>query len=443
MGKISELVTVNVSVENRPFDRAGFGTPLIIGVHSRFVGRLEFYSSLEEMEDAGFLTTDEEYIAAKSIFDQDYVPEQIAVGRRDAATVAQVDTCTPIVQGEAAYQCKINSTTFTYTSDASATTAEIVAGLLALINAGTEPVTASGTATLILTADVAGTPFTTTVSANLSLVHTTANATTNIATTIQTIIDSGDTGDDWFGLILTSRTVADIAAAAAKIETLDKVFLAVAGEAAMLAGTDDANTNPAYALKAESYEKSGIVYSADTTAYLNAALLGQQFTKDPGGSNYDYKSCDGVDTDSLTTTYKNNLSADNCGWYELTAGTGIAKNVKTADGTWFDISVGKLWLKAKIEEALFEYLLENEKVIFTDAGIAGAVGKIEGVLRLGVQNKLLAKTEEYPEGYTIFAPKEADITDEDKVARELNGIECVCQLAGAVNEFAIDVKLKY
>lgn len=48
------------------------------------------------------------------------------------------------------YTLTINGTDFTYTADGSATTAEITVGLAALINAGTEPVTASGTDTPLL-----------------------------------------------------------------------------------------------------------------------------------------------------------------------------------------------------------------------------------------------------------------------------------------------------
>lgn len=57
-----------------------------------------------------------------------------------AVTAANSDT----------YTVTINGTDFTYTADGSATTAEIVLGLKALINAGTEPVLASGSDTPLL-----------------------------------------------------------------------------------------------------------------------------------------------------------------------------------------------------------------------------------------------------------------------------------------------------
>lgn len=57
------------------------------------------------------------------------------------------------------YTLTINGTDFTYTADGSATTGEIVLGLIALINAGSEPVTASGTDTPLLIESKIDAPF--------------------------------------------------------------------------------------------------------------------------------------------------------------------------------------------------------------------------------------------------------------------------------------------
>ena len=103
----------------------------------------------------------------------------------DTTTVAQVDTVTvTTVTNSLLYTVTINAVEYSYTSDIDATNDEIVAGLIAAINAGTEPVTASGTTTVILTADVAGTAFTTTVTAELSVATTTANKVGSFTVTL-------------------------------------------------------------------------------------------------------------------------------------------------------------------------------------------------------------------------------------------------------------------
>jgi hypothetical protein len=62
-----------------------------------------------------------------------------------------------VAANDAVYTITINGTPFEYTADGSATTAEITVGLRNLINAGSEPVTASGTDTpLLIESDLFG-----------------------------------------------------------------------------------------------------------------------------------------------------------------------------------------------------------------------------------------------------------------------------------------------
>lgn len=92
-----------------------------------------------------------------------------------------------------AYPLTINGTAFSYTSDGSATTAEVAAGLVAAINAGSEPVVAAGadtpiTITAKFPADVAS-DFSDTTPANARLTgdFVYATADTNLtATTVST-----------------------------------------------------------------------------------------------------------------------------------------------------------------------------------------------------------------------------------------------------------------
>lgn len=68
------------------------------------------------------------------------------------------------------YTVTINGTAFSYTSDSTATKGEIVAGLVALINAGTEPVTASASGNyLLLVNDEYDTDYTLAVTANIAV----------------------------------------------------------------------------------------------------------------------------------------------------------------------------------------------------------------------------------------------------------------------------------
>jgi len=77
----------------------------------------------------------------------------------DTPAVAQIDNVLVGGVTDGLYEVILNSITFGFTA-ASNTAAQIVAGLVAAINLGSEPVTASPSGdNLVLTADVAGTPF--------------------------------------------------------------------------------------------------------------------------------------------------------------------------------------------------------------------------------------------------------------------------------------------
>lgn len=98
----------------------------------------------------------------------------------NVAAVAQVDTVSITLADSTLYTITINGIAYGYTSGVGATVPQILAGLLQEINVtqtnGIVPVTATDNGvSVILTADVAGTAFTTTVSASLTLAHTTTN----------------------------------------------------------------------------------------------------------------------------------------------------------------------------------------------------------------------------------------------------------------------------
>jgi len=108
-----------------------------------------------------------------------------------SANITSITTTTANVPKEV-YTQTINGTVYTFTSDGTPTATEVVTGLKALINAdGPQPVTATGTTTLILTGDVSGVDFTHSPSANMSTVDNTAATTaTNVVTQLKTVINA-------------------------------------------------------------------------------------------------------------------------------------------------------------------------------------------------------------------------------------------------------------
>lgn len=145
--------------------------------------------------DMFMITRNTATVASVAAILPDYITvTSTASGPAAAAAVKQVDTVTPTSANSTTYIISITPTggsahLYVYTSSAAANATEICDAFRALINAdASNGVVATGTATLILTADVAGvaTGFTTVDAGTgtLGIVNTAAAANTVLATTI-------------------------------------------------------------------------------------------------------------------------------------------------------------------------------------------------------------------------------------------------------------------
>lgn len=425
-GSLNQIIDLIISRESRGISRQGFGTMLILGQHTRFAERIRFYDDLEAVA-ADFQDSDAEYKAAARAFAQRRRTRRVAIGRR-VAPVAQVITWTPTVLDNTLYTVTINGEAHNYTSDADATDLEIVAGLLAAINGGGQAskVTATGTTTLVVTADNAGEPFSYSSTANLAAAVTAAG--NGIADDIDAVL--AENTSDWYGMVITSRLAYEILLAAAKVETLDKLFLPCNEDADVLLSP---TTDVAGRLAALAYDRSMFLYSSDQESFPDAGWLAGGLTYDPGSMTFAFKESVGSLPDNLSSTAKVNLTAKKANWYETLAGRNIFLNGTVASGEYADIIVGVDWLKARIQEDIFERLANLPKIPMTNAGLTIIEAIIRARLIEGKRVGLLNPDSEP----IITIPDVNDIPLADRQARIASGIEFEDQLAGAVHKTII------
>jgi len=422
---LQDVVNVSIVRGTKSITRAGFGRALVLGDNATTLG---VYANLAEVA-AGFSTSDAEYIAARSYFGQERKPRSLLIGPR-TTKVAQVHTITPTAANNFTYVVTINGVEFSFLSDSDATVNEIVAGLIALINAGAEPVTASGTTTLILTADVAGNGFTSSVGTNLSKVVTTPS--NGVAEDILAAVeDSEVAGLDWYGLLLTSRNNDDIMNAAATIETMRRIFLTSTQDSDVLTSV---TTDVASKLKARAYARTAYLYSADQENYPDAAWIGNRFPTDPGSSTWAYKVLAGIAPDKFSSTQAANLAFKLANTYTTIAGANVTGKGKVAANEWIDTIVFIDWLQAQLEETIFAKLISSEKIPYTDPGVSIIEGLIRGVLDRGIRVGGLA-ADPAPE---VFVPLVADVPEQDRQDRLLPDVTFNATLAGAIHEIEID-----
>ncbi len=209
---LKDIVQVNITRESVRVTQKGFGVPLILGIHTKFPERIREYDSIEAVA-ANFSTADLEYKKALAIFSQKITPEKVKIGRRDINAKQKVNITIPTISDSTSYKIVLNGIEFEFVSGVSATASSIVDGLIAAIGAGNQPITTTDNGNdFDIEANISGDGFSVTTTANLAVSTTQENI--NVVSELQAVqaID-----DNWYFVILTTKTEQDILQLAAYI----------------------------------------------------------------------------------------------------------------------------------------------------------------------------------------------------------------------------------
>lgn len=425
MASINTAVKVNVDRQTAAVTVAGYSLAMFLGRHKAFTNRYKVYGSISEVA-ADFATNSPEYQAAAVTFGQEIAVDAFAIGRQDTTTV----TYTPVVANSATYSVTINGTLFSYISDSSATDAEIVTGLTTAINAGSEPVTASGTTTLILTADVGGVAFSAKATTNLTPVYAGTETLTDALNAIAL------ENNDWYGLLAYTHVKADQIEIANWAQSARKFYKTSDDDANIINQSHDADTTSVgKAFKNNGYDRAGVAYGGNAdTQYPEAAYLGDMFSRAPGSATMEYKNLSSITVDNLTATQISNADAKNVTTYIPRGGFNTVHNPKMADGTFDDIIRDLDYAASDIEVSVFRLLVTLPKVPFTNKGIA----VIESAVRDSVLRSANAGIFD-PDDVVVTVPKVTDISANDRALRRLTGIKVVARMAGAIHYVEIDL----
>lgn len=130
---IKTIVDVSITTQVTSPTATNFGVPMIFGFHNKFVERAKVISTITELEGLGFDSDDPEHKIASAILSQETSPSSIVLGRSVLAPLYTL-RLTSTVQNSTTYKVAVDGADAQYTSDSSATSAEIGAGLKAAID---------------------------------------------------------------------------------------------------------------------------------------------------------------------------------------------------------------------------------------------------------------------------------------------------------------------
>jgi len=431
MTTLNNIVDVSITRETRTIQRASFSIPCFIAEHTIFAERAKEYTSLADILSAGFATTSAVYKAATLYFGQTVAPSKIIVGRRLVPSV----TITPTVADTTVYSFKANGTLITFTSDGTATAAEIVTGLKAALTTASIPTTgasgivATGTTTLILTPSGDAS----------SIANYTANLVAVNAASVEdwvsaTIPAVRAIKDQWYMLSIDTHVDATVLAVAAYIEGIKAtspkfyVFSSAASDIKTSATTDIFSL-----VKALSYTHTAYIYSGMATSFAECGLVGR-FAPEQAGSNiWEQKTIVGLTVDTLTPDEISYIHGKNGATYENVGSVDVVIGGKCADGGWIDESIFVDWLKSRIQESVWALLVNTRKIGYTSAGAAAIEGSMRSVMAEGIQVGGLA-ADPAP---VVTVPNVLNLSSAQRATRTLPDVTFTARLAGAIRATTI------
>lgn len=439
MASIGKVVRITVSLLTAAVKEAGFGIPLILDYHTRFSERIRFYEDTDAMLSDGFLATDAAYIAAGQAFAQQPAPAEVAIGRRALAPTSQVKLFITAINSKK-YEVTVTkpdgiASTVSYTSDGTATVAEIIAGLVAVIDAlaGIDAVSAdAGTSVAITATSGAGVFFGVKVTedgvcaghAGMNIQQT--HADPGIATDAAAI---RGVDDSWYGITCTTQGKAELDALSAWAESNEKQMIQATQDGTVIDATAG---NVALLAQTASRFRTGYLYHENPMQFAGAAWMGSVFPIDPGGVTYAFRQLRNVDKSPLSTTHMTNLENTNCNYFVDIGGNGVTfgKNGggKAASGEWLDIIRDTDWYEVQLGVEILKIKLANNKVPMTNAGITMEEAGLRAATKRAEDAGFLDAA------FTAYdIPDITEISANDRANRILNKLKVSSRVQGAIH----------
>lgn len=516
MSELDSVARVVINVRDGAVSRQGFGVPLILAFHNHTPGRVKSYSRWEEMLVDGFSVNDAAVRQAKALKSAGVssVP-RFLVGKLLTAPPAKVVTLTPTpdvrqhsfvkigeetfstiilkytptVANSTPYSVTLNGGVYTFTSDASATGAEITGGLAALINgdpaapvtaSGTStqliltarsgldaddvevstsanmgapaaptaaelvttltalinasaiPVTASGTGTLVLTADAAGEPFALETSEGWSMTETTTWDTAAKTALTEDLVAIRNADSSWYALLASGSSTDEILTLAAAVEGMDATILfASTGDAGVLSGESENDVGAQG--EALGYNRTAVMHTDHPGTYPMTTLAGVGLPRAPGSMTFSYKRLNGQKARAYGSEEITQLEARNMLRYTTIAGRDVTRNGKMLGGQWIDITIGIDFMKARIQEEIFSTLAGSPKVPMTQAGAESIGAAVRLALSMAEENEIIEAGT-----WQVTVPTVAEMSSTDRQNRHLRPVTWFARFVGAIESVLVE-----
>jgi len=230
--------------------------------------------------------------------------------------------------------------------------------------------------------------------------------------------------NDWYGLLLASREQSEIEEADAWIPA-NKLLITQPVE-------------DGWAGELDGYDLTSIktgAFPSVAEQEIDAAIMSRMFATDPGTATWKWKTLSGVGPSGYTNAEVSDMLSPGEGEPNMNPvihemGVNYTAEGKTVTGGYLDVQRAIDWLEARITENVFQLLVTQGKVSYTNVGIGQVVSRITEILRVAKNRDVLLE-------FTVTAPDRDEIPTATRANRILPDINFTGIVAGAVHEVSI------
>jgi hypothetical protein len=386
--------------------------------------------------------------AATSFFSQDPNPGELIIGRQIPGT-AKVVTVTITTEDDGTWSFTLNGTAISALA-ADSTEQEIAEALHA------QAAVYADTYNLLLSTPTAG-EFTITslvpgddfTVGALTVPGTgagsTATTTANVAaedpsTALDAIVSAGGV---FFGLTIQSRGESAIDDVATWASARQVLFFAQTPD---LDVANAVSGNMASDLFLLGYKNTDLSWHRDSTEFMDVATMSKALARnfDTSNGTTAFLNLVGITPDAgpgvsnpLTSAQVANIRL-HANTYTLDGGLGIRFPGKVVSGGYTDITISRMWVATRAQEAVFGALVGAPDGLTMD--LEGA-SIIENVLRGVCQTGVDAR--HFRPGFTVTVPDPATLTAAVRASRELPNCKITASFRGFIHEILIPIYLSF
>ena len=241
--------------------------------------------------------------------------------------------------------------------------------------------------------------------------------------------------NDWYGLLLASRDQADIEAADSWVPA-NKLFITQPLEESWntALNTYDLLSN-----------KTG-AFPHKTERQYDAAIMSRMFATDPGSATWKWKTLSGVDSSGYSSAEISNMLSPGEGEPAMNPmihemGVDYTADGKNVNGGYLDIQRAIDWMDARLTENIFQLMITEDKVPYTNAGISQVTSRMSEIFQQATARGVVA-IEDGEALWSIDAPRRQDVPTNDRANRILPDVNFEVIAAGAIHSVSVSGVVK-